>query len=173
MPTRGRQQIMVHWSRHLRAQVLHWWEAPSSISRREIGCQRSLVLELLRAARVIESDAINACNLYVRHVLSSFRAPWVCASHSTRVVAGALTGAMAVVFDATPVVALLALAPSLAATSRVNHCLISRPSAYQALTFLPFRPAASRWSCDTDCTSCHGRTRHGNVRYRHRDSWCP
>ena len=63
MPARGRQQVMVSWSQHYHGQVLHWWEARSSICRREIGCQRSLVLELLRAALLMKSDATNACNL--------------------------------------------------------------------------------------------------------------
>ena len=31
--------------------------------RREIGCQKSLVLELLRAALLMKSDATNAYNL--------------------------------------------------------------------------------------------------------------
>ena len=65
MPARGRQQVMVRWSQHYHGQVLHWWEARSSICRREIGCQRSLVLELLRAALLMKSDATNACNLSV------------------------------------------------------------------------------------------------------------
>ena len=65
MPARGRQQVMVSWSQHYHGQVLHWWEARSSICRREIGCQRSLVLELLRAALLIKSDATNACILSV------------------------------------------------------------------------------------------------------------
>jgi len=50
---------MLHWSQHYHGQVLHWWEARSSICRREIGCQRSLVLELLREALLMKSDATN------------------------------------------------------------------------------------------------------------------
>ena len=50
----------VSLSQHYHGQVLHWWEARSSICRREIGCQRSLVLELLRAALWMKSDATNA-----------------------------------------------------------------------------------------------------------------
>ena len=57
------RKVMVSWSQHYHGQVLHWWEARSSICRREIGCQRSLVLELLRAALLMKSDATNACNL--------------------------------------------------------------------------------------------------------------
>ena len=63
MPARGRQQVMVSWSQHYHGQVMHWWDARSSICRREIGCQRSLVLELLRAALLMKSDATNAFNL--------------------------------------------------------------------------------------------------------------
>ena len=39
--------------------------AAQAFCRREIGCQRSLMLELLRTALLMKSDAINACGLYV------------------------------------------------------------------------------------------------------------
>ena len=56
---------MVCRSQHYHGQVLHWWEARSSICRRETGCQRSLVLELLRAVLLMKSDDTNAFSLCV------------------------------------------------------------------------------------------------------------